>query len=68
MEVVARPGEPFDSLFKRFKRLVQKDGLLNQLCNRERLGGKPSELRKFKRARALARLRKKEKIRNSFGG
>jgi ribosomal protein S21 len=68
MQVELRSGESFDSLARRFKKLIQRDGVLAQFCNRRLLGGKPSELRKFKREKALARLRKKEKIRNSFGG
>jgi len=66
MEVIAQRGEPFDSLLVRFKREVQKDGVLATVCNRK--FAKPSERRKFKREKALARLRKKENMRNFFGG
>jgi small subunit ribosomal protein S21 len=68
MEVITHPNESFESLLKRFKRLVQRDGVLAQLCNRRLLGGKPSYKKKFKKEKALVRFRKREKARNSFGG
>lgn len=67
MQVEIRSGEVFEQLLRRFKRATWKDGILREISNRL-LFAKPSEKRKFKRARALTRLRKKEKIRNSFGG
>ena len=62
MQVELRFGEDFNSLLKRFKQKIAKDDLLSVLCNRLRLGGKPSDLRKFKRANALARYRKRERV------
>jgi len=68
MQVELRFGESFDSLVRRFKKVIQRDEILVQLCNRELLGGKPSHKKKFKRERALARFHKRERIRKSFGG
>lgn len=67
MQVELHPGEKFDSLLKRFGNIVKKDGILNEFCNRLWLAT-PSARKKFKKEKALARFRKREKIRNSFGG
>ena len=64
MEVTARPNEDFSSLLTRFKRKVQKDGIIITLCNRK--FAKPSEKRRDKRNKALARFHKRERIRESL--
>ncbi len=47
-------NEHFEALFRRFKRAVEKDGIIQEVRNRERYE-KPSSIRK--RARAAARKR-----------
>lgn len=49
--------EPFESLLRRFKRNVEKDGLLQELRNRE-FFEKPSAKRKKSRISAIKRQRK----------
>jgi len=61
MEVELRPGETFENLLKRFKKIVQREGILDAVEDRKKFGAKPSVRRKFKKVRALARLRKLEK-------
>ncbi len=47
-------NEHFEALFRRFKRAVEKDGIIQEVRNREHYE-KPSSVRK--RARAAARKR-----------
>lgn len=65
MQVELRPGEVFEQLLRRFKRSLWGDGILREVANRQKFM-KPSEKRKFKRARALTRLKKKEKAKALF--
>ena len=67
-EAKARPGESFESLMRRFKRAVERSGILSELKERERYE-KPSEKRKRKEAAARKReLKRQEKTVNFFNG
>lgn len=50
IKVKAKPGEGAESLVRRFKRAVQKEGLLNDLREKSRYK-KPSEVRREKENR-----------------
>lgn len=52
--VVARDWEPFESLYRRFKRAVDDAGILGE-CRRRRHYLSPSQARRLKRRRALRR-------------
>jgi small subunit ribosomal protein S21 len=58
-QVIARNGEPFENLLKRFKRIVERDGVLADLRKHE-FFEKPSIKRKRKQAAAKKR---REKVR-----
>ena len=67
-EVIARPNESIDSLWKRFKRIVERDGILADLRKHEEYK-KPSVRKKEKQAQArkrerLANRNRREKTRN----
>lgn len=57
--VEAKKNEPFEKLMRRFKRAVEKDGLLDELRERE-FYEKPTTTRK--RAAAAARKRWQRKL------
>ncbi|WP_217126696.1 30S ribosomal protein S21 [Hydrogenophilus thiooxidans] len=56
--VRVKENEPADVAIRRFKRLVEKAGILTELRKRE-FFEKPSEERKRKRAAAVKRYQKK---------
>lgn len=62
--VITLPGirvkemEPFENALRRFKRMVEKSGILSEMRRRESYA-KPSELRKRALAAAIRRQRKK---------
>ena len=57
MFVVARPGEPFEELYRRFKRGMEASGILRE-CRRRRHFVPNHERRREKIRRALRRARK----------
>lgn len=57
--VKIRPGESFESLLKRFKKQVTKEGTLIELRKHEYYVA-PSEKRRIKHEAALKRLQKKQ--------
>jgi len=64
-QVVARPGESFESLVKRFKKAVEYSGILADVKKYEYFE-KPSVKRKRKQAEAKKRLAKKQRGRDRF--
>ncbi len=67
-EAKARPGESFESLMRRFKRAVERSGILSELKEREYYE-KPSDKRKRREAAAIKReLKRQEKTINYFNG
>ena len=64
--VVAKPGESFESLVRRFKKAVEKSGLLADVRKHE-FFEKPSVLAKKKSAAARKRAAKRFKKSESFG-
>lgn len=67
-QVVARPGESFESLMRRFKRAVERSGILSELKLKEYYE-KPSQKRKRKQAAARKREQKRqEKVGKFFKG
>ena len=58
--IKVKENEPFDVALRRFKRLIEKTGLINDLRARE-FYEKPTAKKKRKKAEALARWRKKER-------
>lgn len=56
--VVAKEGEPFDKLLRRFKRKIEDGGLLDTLRDKE-FYEKPTTARKRAKGAAKARWRKK---------
>lgn len=64
-QVTARPGESFDSLYKRFKKVVEKSGLLSDYRKHE-FFEKPSVRRKRKEAAAKKRYMKRQKRTERF--
>ena len=60
-----REGESFDSMFKKFKRGVKKEGILPQLREKE-FFEKPSEKRKKERKSAQQRTRSQQKADELF--
>lgn len=67
-EVIARPGESFESLMRRFKRAVERSGVLSELKLKEYYE-KPSQKRKRKEAAARKReAKRQEKVGKFFKG
>ncbi len=64
--VQAKKNEPFERMFKRWKRLVENDGLLNELRQRE-FYEKPSQKRKRAAAAAKKRWERKQSEMNVAG-
>ena len=56
--IKVKENEPFDVALRRFKRLIEKTGLLNDLRARE-FYEKPTSKRKRKKAEAVKRHQKK---------
>lgn len=61
-----RDNEPFESAIRRFKRIVEKSGILSEMRRRE-FHETPSEKKKRALAAAVKRFRKKQ-LRDSKGG
>lgn len=59
-KVVARKDESFESLYKRFKKKFQSEGILQDLRKKEYYIPK-SEKRRLKHEQALKRLKKAER-------
>ena len=67
-EAKARPGESFESLMRRFKRAVERCGILSELKEYEYYQ-KPSDKRKRQEAAAIKReMKRQEKTLNFFNG
>ncbi len=56
-EIIVGKSESIDNALKRFKRLVQKEGILSEIKKREHYE-KPSEKRKKRARAAVVRLQK----------
>ena len=59
-QVIAKPGESIDSLIRRFKKVVEKSGVISEYKKRQAYE-KPSVKKKRKQASAKKRALKKEK-------
>lgn len=57
---MARQGESFDSMLKRFKKAVEQAGIIAEVRKREYYE-KPSVKRRRKRAAAIKRIMKKQR-------
>ena len=67
-QVVARPGESFESLMRRFKRATERSGILSELKLKEYYE-KPSQKKKRKQAAARKReMKRQEKVGKFFKG
>lgn len=64
--IKVRDNEGFDSAIRRFKRVVEKSGILSEMRRRE-FHETPSEKKKRALAAAVKRFRKKQ-MRDVFGG
>jgi len=58
--VIAGYNEHFESLFKRFKKTISKNGNIKEV-NQRRFYEKPSDKRKRKKAESIKRTRQKRK-------
>ena len=66
MRVTLRPGESQDSLLKRFRKDVTKEGILRDV-RRKRWFVSKSEERRIKKAKAIRKARRKQrKIQTSW--
>lgn len=63
MFVIVDENEPFEKAFKKFKRLVEKEGILTEVRRRQ-FYEKPSEKRKRRERQARKRILKAMKKRN----
>lgn len=63
MFVVVGENEPFEKAFKKFKRLVEKEGILTEVKRRQ-FYEKPSEKKKRRERQARKRIVKAMKKRN----
>jgi small subunit ribosomal protein S21 len=61
--VTLRPGEPFEELFRRFKRGMEASGILREYRARQRF--KPNHERRREKIRAAARRARKARGRDS---
>jgi small subunit ribosomal protein S21 len=61
--VVVGENEPFEKAFKKFKRLVEKEGILTEVKRRQ-FYEKPSEKKKRRERQARKRILKAMKKRN----
>ncbi len=64
--VIAKKGESFEKMFRRFKRSVEKADIVNELRRRE-FYEKPTAKRKRKRAAAVKRWERKRDEMNIGG-
>lgn len=58
-EVIVRENEPIERALRRFKKKVQREGILQEV-RRHRQYLKPSEVRRRERLRSLRRHRREE--------
>lgn len=65
VSVIAKKDEAIDSLYKRFKKKVQNEGIIQDLRKGEYYIPK-SEKKRLKHEQAVKRLRKAEKKRRKF--
>ena len=56
--IVLKKNEPFDVAIRRFRRTIEKNGLIAELRERQSYE-KPTTARKRKKAAAVSRLRKR---------
>jgi small subunit ribosomal protein S21 len=61
--VIVDENEPFEKVFKKFKRLVEKEGILTEVRRRQ-FYEKPSEKKKRRERQARKRILKAMKKRN----
>lgn len=61
------PNESFESMFRRFKRAVEKADVVKEVRKRE-FFEKPSQLRKRKKAAAEKRTQRDQEKNNAIGG
>ena len=61
--VYPRRNESPERLIKRFLKKVKKSGIIEEMKDRKHYK-KPSEIKRIKRAKAIARRKKEEKKRN----
>jgi len=66
MEVEIARGESFESLLRRFKKIVKRSNILNEVADRRKFGGKPSLKKRFKKARAVAQAKKRKRAEAFF--
>jgi len=66
MQVELQHRESFESLLRRFKKVVKRSGILIEVADRGKFGGKPSVKKRFKHARALAQAKKRERAEAFF--
>ena len=58
-KIVAKKNENFERMFKRWKRMIEKDGLMNELRARE-FYEKPTTKRKRAKAAAIKRWERRQ--------
>jgi len=63
ISVIAKRGEPFESLMRRFKRSISKNGIMKDIQSK-RFYEKPSQRKNRKKAESIKRTRKKENSKN----
>jgi small subunit ribosomal protein S21 len=63
--VIVDENEPFEKAFKKFKRLVEKEGILTEVRRRQ-FYEKPSEKKKRRERQARKRILKAMKKRNTL--
>ena len=61
IKIKSKQNEPFEKLYRRFKRAVEKEGIMKELKKRKHYL-KPSEKKKEKRKLAAKRRRKLDQI------
>jgi ribosomal protein S21 len=66
MEVEIARGESFESLLRRFKKIVKRSGILSEVADRRKYGAKPSVKKRFKKTRAFAQAKRREKVKTFF--
>ena len=57
MSVNARPGEPFEELYRRFKRAIEASGILREYRQKQRF--KPAHEERRDKIRAAARKKRR---------
>jgi ribosomal protein S21 len=61
MQVELQHRESFESLLRRFKKVVKRSGILIEVADRRKFGGKPSTRKRFKKTRAVAQAKERAK-------